>query len=75
MNYRYKLMSPLKALETKLPGRITRRLGMKEQPTKDEQKLDSFVKKLIQRNPLLRIGKYSPMLQTPKEDRRLDQQS
>ena len=75
MNYGYKLISPLRALETKLQGRITRRLGMKEPPTKDEQKLDAFVKTLIQRNSLLRIGKYSPMLQTPKEDRRLDQQS
>ena len=75
MNYGYKLVSPLRALETKLQGRITRRLGMKEPPTKDEQKLDSFVKTSIQRNPLLRIGKYSSMLQTPKEDRRLDQQS
>ena len=49
MNYGYKLVSPLRALETKLQGRITRRLGMKEPPTKDEQKLDSFVKTSIQR--------------------------
>ena len=65
--------SLLWVLETKLPGWVTRRSGMKEQPTQDEQKLDSFVKKLIQRNPLLLIEKYSPMLKNLREDPRLDQ--